>query len=183
MTLRDKFLVLLVFLGATMPASASENAAWGRMICEVVGSRIVPADITHTEFTARHSEDFAAGTEFSFDYGLDDASGLKIHLSEAAKRSVLIDETFPASKFRGISQVTNTAEFRATYSEATFGQYRMNYKGSDQLFLKSRCEGKEWSGHFVQTHRSGLFTKVISLECRSFVDGRDEIFARLLAAR
>lgn len=183
MALRDVFAMLLVVLGTTAPANANDDAAWGRMICAVVGSRTISADDTHPEFVPRFRDDFPIGTEFDFEYGLDDASGLTIHLSETAKRNVLIDETFPANKFRGISQVTNIAEFRATYSEATFGQHRMNYKGSDQLFLKNRCEGEEWFGHFVQTHVSGVFTQVVSLECRTFVDAREEVFARLLVVR
>jgi hypothetical protein len=183
MALRDVIAVLLVLSGATVPANANDNTAWGRMICVVVGSRTISADDTHSEFGSRLREDFPIGTEFDFEYGLDDASGLTIHLSETAKLDVLIDETFPANKFIGISQVTNIAEFRATYSEATFGQHRMNYKGSDQLFLKTQCGGEEWSGHFVKTHISGVFTQVVSLDCRNFVDARDEVFARLLAVR
>lgn len=178
---RDVLAVLLLLFGTTIPANANDDAAWGRMICEVVGSRTITADDGHPEFGSRFREDYPIGTEFDFEYGLDDASGLTINLRDTAKRDVLIEETFPANKFRGISQVTNIAEFRATYSEATFGKHRMNYKGSDQLFLKNRCEGEEWSGHFVQTHISGVFTQVVSLECRTFVDARDEIFSRLSA--
>ncbi len=183
MALRDVFAIPLVLFGATMPANALDDAAWGRMICEVVGSRIVPADDIHTATVPRLKGDFPEGTEFHLEYGLDDASGLTIYLSETAKRIVLINETFSADKFRGISQVSNIAVFRETYSETSFGPYWMNYIGSDQLFIKNRCDGKEWSGHFVQAHVSGLFTQVVSLKCRNFVDAREEVFARLAAMK
>lgn len=183
MALRDSFAVLLVLSGTAMPGSANDDTAWGRMICEVVDSRIILADDTHPGFGSRLREDFSTGTEFHFEYGLDDASELTIYLGEAATRNVLIDERFLASNFKGVSRLTNYAEFRAAFSEATFGQYRINYKGSDQLFLKNRCDGEEWSGHFVRTHLSGLFTQVVSLECRTFVDARDDVFARLSAVR
>ena len=183
MALHNVFAFPLAFLGATMSANASDDAAWGRMNCEVVGSRIVSADNTHTEFVLRLKSDFPFGTEFSFEYGLHDASGLTIYFSETATRNVLINETFSANNFRGISQVSNMAEFGTTYSEASFGRYLLNYKGSDQLFIKNRCDGQEWSGHFVQPHVSGLFTQVVSLECRNFVDARDDVFARLAAMK
>ncbi|MDU8945771.1 hypothetical protein [Ovoidimarina sediminis] len=183
MALRYVLVVLPFLLETTMPANANDDVAWGRMICEVVGSRIISEDGTHPEPASRPNESFLKGTEFDFEYGVDDALGLTIHLRETANRNVLINETFPMKSFSSISQVTNIAEFRAPYSEATFGQHRMNYKGSDQLFLKNQCGGKEWSGHLVRTHVGGLSTHVVSLKCRTFVDARDEVFARLSTAQ
>jgi len=179
MALRDVFALPLVLLAAVAPASSNADAAWGRMICEVVGSRIVSAEGAQAEFVSHLKDDFPTGTEFHFEYGLDDASGLTFYLSETAKRNVLINETFLANDFRGISKVDNMAVFGATYSEASFGQYWLNYKGNDQLFIKNGCDGRKWSGHFVQTHVSGIFTQVVTLECRNFVDAREEVFALL----
>ncbi len=181
MACRIAFAVFLISCGASLPAGADDGAASGRMICEVVGSRIVPAGETPPVIGSRVRDDFPAGSLLVVEYGLDEASGLTIHLGEPAGQTTLIDETFSAGGFRGVSRVSNIAEFRAAYSEASFGQYHLNYKGSDQLFIKNRCDGRKWSGHFVRTHLSALFTEVVSFDCRHTVDARDEIVARLSA--
>ena len=171
---------LLSFLIAILASqsSAQDGAIRGRMLCEVMSNRFVAIRDGHSNTNISYGEGFSVGASLTFDYTLDEASGLSVFLGETNSGGVLFDEPFSADKFRGISPVTNNADFRASYSEVTFGHYRMNYKGNDQLYLK-RCRDDDWSGYYVQTYVGGQFTQVVTLNCRTFVDAVDEVLARL----
>lgn len=171
------FLTILAVFFASQ-SSAQDGAIRGRMICEVTGSRFVAASDGQSNTIFRNVESISPGATLTFDYTLDEASRLSIFLRDTNRGKALVDEQFSAKMFRGISWVTNKAEFRATYSEASFGKFRINYKGSDQLYLK-RCQNDYWSGHYLQTYASGKFTQVVSLNCRPFVDTVDDVLARL----
>lgn len=169
---------LLPALLAT-PSLAQDGEIRGRMICEVTSSRLVSEIDKSRPASASDKEDFSAGMTLYFEYALDGSMGLSISLGEPKDRSGLIDEPFSAETFSGISRFTNIAEFRAAYSEISFGKFGMNYKGSDQLLLRNRCGSRNWSGHFVRTQVSGQSTHVVSLECQPFIDAVDAVLHRL----
>ncbi|WP_149866488.1 hypothetical protein [Tropicimonas marinistellae] len=151
------------------------------MNCEVVASRTVSSGDRQSLADTGNGAEHAPGTTLVVDYKHDTSNGLTIYLGEPNRANVLIEEPFPASSFEGVSRFTNVAEYRNTYSEVSFGRHGMNYKGNDQLFLKEKCRGGDWSGHFVQTSVSGHFTQVVSLRCQPFVHVIDDVFARLKA--
>lgn len=157
---------------------AQENPVSGRMICEVLTSEFVPASEDFAISNDIRGEGFLSGTTFFIDYTHDLETGINIFLGEPNRANVLIDEPFPASSFKGVSRITNIAEYRTTYSEVSFGEYSMSYKGSDQFYLR-KCSSEEWKGFYVQTYVSGHYKQVASLNCRTFVDAIDEVLARL----
>jgi hypothetical protein len=169
----------LFFAGLAGAASAGEGTISGRFTCDVVKSRFVAAAPEYRDRVPTAGRGFPAGMPLTLDYVLDGAGGLSVSLGEAGGGEVFIDEPFPAATFAGVSGITNTAEFRAPYSEVSFGRFGLNYKGSDQVFLKTACGKGGWRGHYVQTHVSGYFTQVVTLECRPFVDAADAVLARL----
>ncbi len=179
MTLRVAFSVLVIVFGSTSASYANGEVARGRMICEVVDIRTVTPNDLQSGNHLDHGRDFQLGNEFNFEYGFSGDAGFSIYLSDASGKGILIDEAFSISDRIGISRTTGIAEFRAPYSEASFGLHRMNYKGNDQLFLKSGCNGRKWSGHFLQTHVSRILTTVVSLDCRATIDALDDVLVRL----
>ncbi|WP_170763701.1 hypothetical protein [Ruegeria lacuscaerulensis] len=157
---------------------AQEDPIRGRFLCEVLSNRFVPSDNDRTVSDVGHPMGHLPGSTFIVDYTLEPESGLTIFLGEPNRTNVLIEEPFPTSSFKGISKITNKAEYRSTFSEFSLGKYSVNYKGNDQLSIKSYC-GAEWSGFYVQTYASGLYTQVVSLTCRPFVDATAELLDRL----
>lgn len=174
-----KLLLPLLTIFLASQSSAQEGEIRGRMICEVIDSRLVAARGEAPSTFKRYGNDFELGMSLNMEYALDDEGALLISLFEADGKDVLIDELFSADTFRGVSAITSVAEFRASYSEVSFGRFGISYKGSDQLFLKNGCADNGWLGHFVQTYVGGHLTEVVSLKCRPFVDAMDEVFARL----
>ncbi len=75
-------------------ASAQGEAIGGRMICEVTGSRFVAAVDGHSKTEVRYGEGFPLGATLTFEYSLDEASGLSIYLGDTDSPNVLIDEPF-----------------------------------------------------------------------------------------
>lgn len=171
------FALVLLFLLAA-PAAAQERAVAGRMICEVTDSRFAPAGPARWDRAMAAGRQFAPGTLFTFDYALTEGRGLTVSLAAADRRSPLIDEPFAGGDFTGISGFSKSAEYRAAYSELSLGRHGINYKGSDQLYLKN-CGPEGWTGHFVQTHVSGLFTQVVSLDCHPVSDATGDVLDRL----
>ena len=168
--------VLVAFLASQ--SFAQDDPVRGRMICEVIDSRFVPASDDTSETHVGHGEGYLSGTTFIIDYTHDVENGLTMYLAEPDRKNVLIEEPFPADSFKGISRITNNAEYRTTYSEASLGKFSMNYKGSDQFYIR-KCSAEEWQGSYIQTYVSGHFNQVVSLKCRTFVDAIDEVLARL----
>jgi hypothetical protein len=174
------FVSLFISLLAT-DASAQDGTIIGRMYCEVIGSRFV---VTHeTGASTGKKESFPYGLPLTFDYVLDLDDGFAILFGETQTGRMVVAEPFPVEAFRGISRITNVAEFRTPYSELSFGRHRINYKGVDQLYLRGDYLGDGWSGHLVRSHVSGLFSQVVSLTCHSFVDAVEEVLARLAVPR
>lgn len=173
--------VLIIFLGSQ--SFAQDGAIRGRLICEVVDSRLVTSSDTHSGMIAKHAEGFPLGMSLTLEYKLVDPEGLTITLYESNDRRRLIEEPFSAETFRGISPFTSIAEFKAPYSELSFGRFGINYKGNDQIFLKNGCGNGDWIGHYVQTHVSGHFTQVVSLSCRPTIDAASELLARLTVSQ
>ena len=174
-----KVLLSLVFAGLAGAVSAGESTISGRFTCDVIESRFVAAAPEYRDRISKAASGFPAGMSLTLDYVLDGARGLSVSLVEAGGGEVFFDEPFPAATFLGVSGITNVAEFRAPYSEVSFGRFGLNYKGSDQFFLKNGCGNGGWRGHYVRTHVSGHFTQVVTLACRPFVDATDAVLARL----
>lgn len=175
-----------VFLSLILASLASQTIAQdssirGRMICDVVASKIVAATASSESAIIRSQVEFPRGMSLTLEYALVDGSGLSIAFYETNSGRVLIEEPFPADAFRGVSPYTNLAEFSAPYSEASFGRFGINYKGSDQLFIKNTCGNGNWRGHFVQTYVGGHVTQVVSLVCRPQSHDADELLSRLKA--
>ena len=168
--------ILIAFLGSQ--SFAQEDPIRGRMICEVLVSKFVPTSDEHTISNDIRNKGYSPGTAFNFDYTHDLENGIEIYLGAPNRTNILIEEPFPASSFKGISRITDSAEYRTTYSEVSLDKFSMNYKGNDQLYLK-KCGSEEWEGFYVQTYVSGQHTQVVSLKCSTFVDAIDVVLSRL----
>lgn len=176
-----------VFLSLIVASLASQTIAQdgsirGGMICDVVASKIVAETASSESAVTRSQIEFPQGMSLTLEYALADGSGLSIAFYETKSGRLLIEEPFPADTFRGVSPYTNLAEFRAPYSEASLGRFGINYKGSDQLFIKNTCGNENWQGHFVQTYVGGHVTQVVSLACRPKNNDTDELLSRLKTA-
>lgn len=147
------------------------------MICDVVASKTVA--LNERIAVARNKSDFPSGMSLTLEYTLADGKGLSIAFYETVSGSRLIEELFPSDAFRGVSPFTDLAEFRASFSEASIGRFGVNYKGSDQLFIKNGCGDGNWRGHFIQTYIGADRTLVVSLDCRPTSNVADEFFSRL----
>jgi len=171
--------VAFLIMSLASPTFAQDDAISGRMICEVLESRFVPADGDVSVSNIRYDEVFSPGVTFIINYTHDPATGLSFYLGEPNRTNVLIEELFPMRSFKGVSAITNLAEYRQPYSDVTLGEYMVNYEGSNQLFIKRSCNSEDWKGYFVQTYVSGLVTQVASLRCRTFAGTFAEVVARL----
>jgi hypothetical protein len=175
-----KKLLSLVMISWASQSIAQDGSIFGSMICDVVASKTVAAN--EQIAVNRNMNDFPSGMSLKLEYALADGAGLSIALFETDSGIRLIQEAFPVETFRGISPYSNLAEFRASYSEASIGRFGINYKGSDQLFIKNGCGNENWRGHFVQTYVGGHSTQVVSLDCRPVRNVADEFFSRLKAS-
>lgn len=176
-----KIVLSIIFGFLAAHSSAHEQTIAGRMICEVVASKIVPTNKELKVPIAVHTETYSPGEKFNFDYTLYVEEGLEIFLGVPNRSSVLIAEPFPQNSFKGVSKVTRGGEYRTAYSEVSFNDHLISYKGNDQLFLRSTCASDEWRGFYVETYVSSHFWQVVTLQCITFVDAYDEVLARLAA--
>ena len=152
------------------------------MVCSVVASKAVARAPAGNALLTDDKGKFPLGMSLTLEYSLTELGEVAIVFHETVGGRRLIEESFPGDTFRGISPYTYLAEFKASYSEASFGRYSINYKGSDQLFIKTGCGDGNWQGHFVQTYVGGHATQVVSLDCRPKQHAADEFLSRLKAS-
>jgi len=157
---------------------AQEDPIKGRMICAVTASKFVPTNDEYTISNHILGRGYSSGTVFNLDYTQGLGNGIEIYLGAANGVNALIEEPFPPSSFKGVSRITNSAEYRTTYSEVSLDKFSMNYKGNDQLYLR-KCSSEEWEGFYIQTYVSGQYIQVVSLKCDAFVDAIDDVLTRL----
>lgn len=168
-------LFILITVWATQ-SMAQDGAIRGSIVCNVVASKLVA---TIPIVSPNRQDEFPLGMSMTLEYTLGDDNDLMMAFLETDSGKWLIQEPFPTETFKGISPYSNIAEFRAPYSEASVGRFGINYKGSDQLFIKNGCGNGNWRGHFIQTYVGGHHTQVVSLDCRVVRDASDEILSRL----
>ena len=161
------------------PSSALDSEIRGRVICEVTGSSLDSEIDKSRPASLSYRGDFSEGMSLYFEYALDASKGLSISLGEPRDRGGMIDEPISAKTFNGVSRFTNVAEYRAAYSEFSFGRFGMSYRGSDQLAHRNCFNSMDWSGHFIRAHVSGHSKQVVSSACRPFVDAANAILDRL----
>lgn len=176
-----RFLLIALLTFWVAPSVAEEGPVVGRMSCEIKHVRFVATQGGALNDTITRRQDFLPGMTLGVDYRIGDGGVLTLMTGTPDRPNGLISETFAPDSYRGISPFTGSAEFRAGYSELTLGRYGINYKGNDQLHLRL-CGESLWQGQFVHAHVSGLFTQVLSLECRAGA-GRVESFLGRLAGR
>ena len=135
--------VLAILIASLVsPSFAKEDPLRGRMVCAVSASKFVPANENYDASIEFRREVYSPGAILNFDYAYDLEDGIEIFLGEPNGESVLIEEPFPSSSFKGISRTTKSVEYRKTYSEVSLDDFLINYKGNDQLFLR-KCGSKE----------------------------------------
>lgn len=173
-----KAILTLLLSVLAVPTTAQGDMIAGRMTCLVTGSRYVASKDIQLDRVTKSKGGYSTDKAFHFDYTLDSSRGLAVYLGGENREVILFEHPFSTENFKGLTPFIGSADFESNFHELSFGRFRINYSGNDQLYLK-KCSSDDWTGHFVRTYSGGHFVQLVDLVCSPVIDAVDDILANL----